>query len=256
MAVLCGGEAGALCDNRIYPMGMDSLYPAFNSVPSTNAPLSFYHTPQTTTDQLQDGSQDQVGVGIRMTSNRGRDATGHTLERPSLGNRAPFPQPKIGISQGSHLGSTPPTPGIPHTVSPTSPKPTAEAQLLQEDASPKNVSPMQLFPESQAYQVDNSRSPRPTVQARHPQALANNLHHVQQDRFGEDESCPQCSQFWFIHCECIFATTQDCEGNGQHPLHTSFQNLKRHIQEHWAASGTPCCLCQNHFSKQIGRAHV
>ena len=31
----------------------------------------------------------------------------------------------------------------------------------------------------------------------------------------------------------------------------SFQELRKHIAEHWAVSGGSCCLCQDHFSDHL-----
>ena len=136
-----------------------------------------------------------------------------------------------------------------HAVSPTS-VPTAQAQILRED-----VAPEELVPGTQAHRIDNLSFSPPTAQSRCLQVLGDNPFHPQQNHFGEDE-CPYCSQIWLTHCECIFETsigTQNCREvyNCQHQLHTSFQELKKHIQEHWVASGTSCCLCQNHFSHHL-----
>ena len=135
-------------------------------------------------------------------------------------------------------------------MSPTS-TPTAVAQLLQEGIAPKNLYPLQLFPEARVHQTDNSHLPPPIIQAGWPQVPGDNPPHPQQDRSGKDESCPHCSEIWLKHCECIFETSIDLKINGQHQLKSSFQELKKHIQEHWAASGTSCYICQDHFSNHL-----
>jgi len=136
--------------------------------------------------------------------------------------------------------------GILHMMPPTS-NPTAEAQLLREEVVPENVYPLQLLPESQVHRIDNSPFPAPIVQ---PQALGDKSPHLQQNRFGD---CPHCSQIWLTHCKCIFKTSfvSDSKENGQRQLNMSFQELEKHIQEHWVASGTSCCLCQDHFSNHL-----
>ncbi|RPB19964.1 hypothetical protein L211DRAFT_895538 [Terfezia boudieri ATCC MYA-4762] len=235
MASLDGGESDITCENRTYPVDIGSLYESLNSVPFINSPLPFYPTSPATTP----------GVQLQY---------GYTLEHPSISNHAPSPRivlPTPGAKQGPHLNSISPASGILHEMSLNSKKATAEAQMLQEDVSPKNVCLVQL-PETQAYQLSNSLFPSPTVQTRYSWVVDD--YPLQQNRSREDESCPHCSELWFTHCECIFSMrsiTQDCKENGQHQLHTSFQELKKHIQEHWVASGASCCLCQNHFSDHL-----
>ena len=177
-------------------------------------------------------------------------AAGHTPEYSSLDNHVPFPahmQP-ILCTRHPHPGPTPRL-STRHAMSPAS-KPTAVAQFLQ-GGVPKHVYPLQQLPEAQVHQADNSHVPPPTIQARCPQALGNNQPYLQQNHSGD---CPHCSRLWLAHSECIFEAsiaTQDCNENGQHRLRTSFQELKVHVQEHWIASGTSCCLCQDHFSDHL-----
>ncbi|KAF8427025.1 hypothetical protein EV426DRAFT_707266 [Tirmania nivea] len=237
-AVLGEDENTITYKNSICPTDSDSLYPDLRSLPFIDSPLPLYRSLLTTTPSVQ----------LQY------DTTGHIPEHLSFSNSAHFPahvQPIICTRQGPHLDSIS-APVIPHTISLTS-KPTTEAQQLQEDVSPKDVYPLQLLAKAQVHQIHNSPFPPPTVQAQCPRVLDDNPLHLQQNSFG-DESCPHCSQLWFTHCECIFATslvTRDCKEKGPHQLHASFQELKNHIQEHWIESGASCCLCQNLFSDHL-----
>ena len=120
-------------------------------------------------------------------------------------------------------------------------EPTAQTLLL-EDITPKTAFSTQLPPES----LEASVSP-PTIPPVWSQPLSNSLH-LQQNSLGQHGLCHYCPQFWLSHSECIFMMsigTQDCKENEQ--LHSSFQELKSHIQGHWLGSGIPCSVCQNYF---------
>ncbi|KAF8427028.1 hypothetical protein EV426DRAFT_591265 [Tirmania nivea] len=130
-------------------------------------------------------------------------------------------------------------PGFPQTISHFS-EPTAVAG----DATPETASASQILPENL---VQNSVS-LPTIQTPWPQVLDSNQFRLQQNSLEQYKPCSDCPQLWLSHCECIFAScnvSHDFKENDL--LHRSFQDLKRHIQEHWIGSGISCSVCQNHF---------
>lgn len=120
------------------------------------------------------------------------------------------------------------------------PKPTAQAMLLPEGAISKSAFPQPLPSERVGALVSPS-----TISPTYSQVLGSNSLHLQRDILGQHEPCPHCSQLWLAHSECIFVT-----GNGtqeRKELHSSFQELKSHIQGHWLLSSTPCSVCQDYF---------